>query len=325
MIVPQYWAEAKARGEVQGRPLTIRRFGWSMDSEEHALHVAEERAKVALSRMQLGERVPAREPKVPYNGADGVPIREEVITRDGDTVVTRNGYGALCLNTPDVLFADVDAECAAPVPISGIGSFLVAFLVGTVFYQHSGDTAAGVTAAIALVVSAPILHGIASRWWSRPDTARRRVIRALTRLANADRSALFDLYQTPLGHRVLARHTRFDPASPEAKRLLTALNSDPVFVQMCVRQRCFRARVTPKPWRIGMKDRMKPRPGIWPVNPARRAERQRWTVRYEHASEGYAACRFVQTIGHGSEDAKARRVRELHDALSRARADQPIA
>lgn len=49
-----------------------------------------------------------------YNGAQGVPIREEVLERHGDTVITRNGYGAKCLNTPDVLFADVDFDTALP-------------------------------------------------------------------------------------------------------------------------------------------------------------------------------------------------------------------
>lgn len=325
MIVPDYWAEATARGELRGQPITVRRFGWSTDSDEHAQHMAEERAKAALLRAQTGEPLPRHEPKVPYNGADGVPIREEVIARDGDTVVTRNSYGALCLNTPDVLFADVDGKRAAPIPISGIGSFAIAYLVGSIFYHRSGEATAGVAATIALMVSAPILHGIASLWMSRPASAQRRVLRALSRLAGADRSVLFDLYQTPLGHRVLARHKRFDPTSREAKQLLETLHTDPVFVQMCVKQRCFRARVTPKPWRIGMTDRMKPRPGIWPVNPARREDRRRWTVRYEQASEGFSACRFVQTIGAGSEDTPVRRVRELHDALSRARADLPIA
>lgn len=37
-----------------------------------------------------------------------MPIREEIIGRAGDAVITRNGYGACCLNVPNVLFGDVD-------------------------------------------------------------------------------------------------------------------------------------------------------------------------------------------------------------------------
>jgi hypothetical protein len=40
---------------------------------------------------------------MPYNGAAGVPIREEIVGRHGETVITRNSYGARCLNMPNVL------------------------------------------------------------------------------------------------------------------------------------------------------------------------------------------------------------------------------
>jgi len=36
-----------------------------------------------------------------------VPIREEIVSRHGDTIITRNSYGARCLNTPNALFADI--------------------------------------------------------------------------------------------------------------------------------------------------------------------------------------------------------------------------
>ncbi len=68
------------------------------------------RAEEALARIVAGESVCRREPKVPYNGADGVPIREEVLGRYGDEVITRNAYGARCLNSPTALFADVDFD-----------------------------------------------------------------------------------------------------------------------------------------------------------------------------------------------------------------------
>ena len=76
----------------------------------------------AFEQVLAGEPLQRREDKRPYNGAVGVPIREEIIARDGESVITRNSYGALCLNTPDVLFADVDLEqrpsgCALPVGV----------------------------------------------------------------------------------------------------------------------------------------------------------------------------------------------------------------
>ena len=78
----------------------VRRFGWSDNSQDAAQVNADERAQEALQRLLSGEKLPRREPKVPYNGGEGVPIREEIVSRHGETIITRNSYEARCLNTP---------------------------------------------------------------------------------------------------------------------------------------------------------------------------------------------------------------------------------
>ena len=108
MIIPKYWAEARLQHRERKRQITVRRFGWSDVGEAEAQAHADVRVREALDRVLAGEKLPRRERRVAYNGAEGMPIREEIIDRAGDTVITRNGYGALCLNTPNVLFADID-------------------------------------------------------------------------------------------------------------------------------------------------------------------------------------------------------------------------
>src|SRR5262245_4963295 len=108
MIVPTFWAEGRIQHRHAGRQVTVRRFGWSDESQAEAQANADSRAREALDRILTGEKLPRREPKVAYNGAQGVPIREEIVARHREIVLTRNSYGALCLNTPNVLFADVD-------------------------------------------------------------------------------------------------------------------------------------------------------------------------------------------------------------------------
>jgi len=90
MIVPAFWAEARRRHRDGNRQVTIRRFGWSDASEADAQAMAEARASEALRRLLGGEPLERREPKLAYNGATGVPIREEVLSRHGEEVVTRN-------------------------------------------------------------------------------------------------------------------------------------------------------------------------------------------------------------------------------------------
>ena len=96
MIVPSFWAEARAQYRRKGKQITIRRFGWSDASEEAAQHNAQAHVDEALARAVSGGPLLRRERKVPYNGGNGLPIREEVIARFDETVipVTRTARAA---------------------------------------------------------------------------------------------------------------------------------------------------------------------------------------------------------------------------------------
>jgi hypothetical protein len=128
MIIPEYWAEARLQHRDRKRQVTMRRFGWSDIGQAEAQAHAEARVREAMDRALAGETLPRRERRVAYNGADGMPIREEIVDRAGDTVITRNGYGALCLNTPNVLFADIDHE-AHSSPRRVLVSMILVFAV----------------------------------------------------------------------------------------------------------------------------------------------------------------------------------------------------
>lgn len=133
-------------------------------------------------------------------------------------------------------------------------------------------------------------------------------------------------YRTPNGLRLLATHRPFDAASPEVEAFFEAVAADPVYRRMCARQRCFRARLTAKPWRIDIADRLRPRPGVWPVRPERLPQRRAWTERYDAVAAGYAACRFIGTVGRDVVCDELRDVVALHDRESRAlEASLPIA
>jgi len=75
---------------VGDRQITARRFGWSDSSQKDAQRRAEERVQEAFEKLARGEKLTHRENKVRNNGADGVPIREEIVDRLDDIVVTRN-------------------------------------------------------------------------------------------------------------------------------------------------------------------------------------------------------------------------------------------
>lgn len=326
MIIPSYWAEWRVRDHVQGHQVTVRRFGWSDTSQEDAQQNAQTRAKEALARIVSGEKVPKREPKRPYNGAKGVPIREEVVGRHGDVVITRNGYGARCLNTPDVLFVDVDFQSAPRIRVvfwTGVILAVAAFFLGWRWRSLGTGLAVAIPAALFLTQLIATAMFRLGQHLSGGEEKRARGRIDVFSAGHPDWH--IRIYRTPAGFRLLVMHRTFDPAEDEVAHCFHALNADPVYVRMCRNQQCFRARVSPKPWRIGIGDHIKPRPGTWPVNPLRMPERRIWIDAYEAAARSYASCRFVEAVGSKAIDSQAASVQCLHDDLCQATSGLPIA
>lgn len=326
MIVPQYWAEARLQHRAHRRQITVRRFGWSDESQDAAQAHADARTREALDRLMAGEALPRREHKVAYNGAEGLPIREEVVERHGEDVVTRNSYGALCLNTPDVLFADVDFDILPQDPRLRRWLRRVLLVLAVALGAYARSLSWGVLAALVAVVAAWLIARGVHRFdvWRKggPEAmARRRV----ERFMQAHPEGRWRCYRTPAGLRLLALHRVFDPSSADVAACFKALGVDGIYALMSQRQHCFRARVSAKPWRIGVSVRMRPRPGVWPISPERMPDRRRWIADYERAARGYAACRLEREYGTGPIDARAAEVRRLHDALSGVERGLPIA
>lgn len=325
MIVPQFWAEARLQQRLGKRSITVRRFGWSDTSQDEAQANAEVRVAEAIARIVAGEKLERRERKIAYNGAEGVPIREEVLARHGSTVITRNGYGARCLNTPEVLFVDIDfdtpAGCRAALWIAAILALIA--IVASWRLHHLNLAVPGVGAALfAGHGLAKLLRQLRLRLGGGAERIAHRRVEAFV-ASHPDWHVR--LYRTPAGLRVLALHRLFDTAEPAVAECFAALGADPVFVRMCLNQHCFRARLTPKPWRIGIGDHLRPRPGVWPVRPERLPERRAWIERYEQACTGYAACRYLETLGRGPLHPRAAAVQQLHDDTCHARSSLPLA
>ncbi|MEO0529755.1 MAG: hypothetical protein AAF266_04165 [Planctomycetota bacterium] len=336
MLVPEFWAEGriqKLREHGGDRQITVRRWGWSDESKDAAQRHADERVREAFERIVSGDsNLPRREPKVPYNGAEGVPIREEIVARHGETIITRNSYGALCLNTPRVLFADIDFDSP-----STLGEFAAGCGMGLFVGLALASLALRLTpepwATVAMVLG--FLAGVVVG--AEVPRAVRRIVRwlrgGIDRIAERRVRRFFDarpdwsgrLYRTPAGFRVLLTHATFDPQSVEAECVFDELGGDPVYAKMCRRQACFRARVSPKPWRAGIPHHLKPRPGTWPIDPQRIPDRRDWVERYEELASGFASCRYVDTLGSATTSPEALEVQRLHDELCKVHSDLPIA
>jgi hypothetical protein len=328
MIIPKYWAEARLQHRERKRQVTVRRFGWSDVGEAEAQAHADARVREAMDRVLAGEKLPRRERRVAYNGADGMPIREEIVDRAGDTVITRNGYGALCLNTPNVLFADIDFAhtLSLRMIIGGIAIGIVGLFAIFVFWRGGAVFPSILISLIFGSVVGMILAGLADRIWLTFRGGVERIAgRRIARFMAGHPDWRVRVYRTPAGLRLLALHRLFDPREPEVEACFDALGVDPVFVRMCRNQNCFRARISPKPWRMGLPRMRPPYSAVWRPEHAELPARRQWIEVYEREARAYASCRYVETLGNGRSDPDVEAVRELHDAFCRAEQDLKIA
>ncbi len=327
MLIPEFWAEASGTASQSGKSVTLRRFGWSMASMEDAKSHAETRLSDAIAAWEIDSRsTRLREPKVAYNGAEGVPIREEIIEANHFFTITRNSYGALCLNSPNVLIADIDET--QPWLSFGCWILIVVALGGTIALY-----AQQFLLALLLGVAMAILYYLRASLGRTAGVALdTKMLRSFDRFAEQNPKWGFRLYKTPNGYRILVTHRLFDPTEPDVQGFFRQTNADRLYVKMCLHQRCFRARLTAKPWRCGIADHMAPRT-VWPISEAARGIREAWIERYESAARMFAACRFLKSFGPAdasdASDASIqeaiRNTVEIHDQLTQCYTELPLA
>lgn len=326
MVIPQYWAESRQQNKTPLRQVTVRRWGWSDTSQEAAQALADQRATDALQRILSGETLRRREPKNVY-GVDGeVPIREEVVSRYGVNVITRNCYGSLCLNTPNVFFADVDSQWHGTKAFRKEGC-LILLIAGIVVGIWARSFLAGLGAVIIVsVLWTLLIEGVnALRRPAGEVGAKAKNLAAIRSFAAAHPDWHLRVYQTPAGFRLLAMHDVFDPQAEATRKMLESMNSDRRFVTLCALQGCFRARVSPKPWRIGYKPKVAIPKSKWPFPPEHVEQRQQWVAGYSPLAEKFSSCRFLEHLGCSIVNPDAEAVRVIHDDLCRATLDLPIA
>ena len=127
----------------------------------------------------------------------------------------------------------------------------------------------------------------------------------------------FRVYGTPAGSRYFCTSHSFDPTAPETTALLEGLGSDPKYVLLCRIQRCFRARLTPKPWRAGQQPI-----AVSPTEGISRGDLDRFLG----TMSGYAAARFLRVVGAASEPLpEIAPLVEQHDRWCQASSDRPLA
>jgi hypothetical protein len=289
-----YWARASLDCvRADGRPYHLIAYAGSDDSPAGA----QAAAQALLQRRQA--RLLADEDLGHYP-TGGLPLREQVAQRIYDSrgellaAITRNRYGSLVLNAPRMMFLDVDDEDLrlplppAPAPPAPAEPFSLGRWVRRVFFSAP--------------VPAPGLV---------PLDPREQMHLRLAAWLQLHPEWIFRLYRTRLGYRLLVMHQLLAPDSPEARAVFAAMRTDEIYVRLCQTQGCYRARLTPKPWRIGWHRPLRAFPFDTPEEVHFQKE---WEREYNQRSQSFSVCEWAGEFGTGITCPEARQLAELHDA-----------
>ena len=269
--------------DADGNPYHLVAYGGSNDSQAAAREAAEQLLQVRQARL-LG---PGALGEYPTGAA---PLREQLIQRIQDAqggelgAITRNRYGSLVLNTPRFMMLDVDDHDLGQSTPRNPGPFSFGRFFRNLFSPPPPPP------------PAPDAH-----------TQLQMRLAAWLQLYPAWN---FRLYRTRLGFRLLITHELLSPNGPEAQEVFAAMRTDSIYVRLCQKQDCYRARLSPKPWRVGWG---RP-PHAFPHNTAElRQQQQDWEQQYNARSEDFSVCQWVGEYGSGHVCPEAALLIKLHD------------
>lgn len=287
MHIPKYWALGTSPApRPTGRPAAVSCWKWSDVSVADAQRQADARA-IELAQIA---RAGARLDRYWYGDR---PLREEIVQTlaggagDESAVITRNLYGALVLNAAGAMFIDIDFAGA------GTGQ------------------------------SAP-QGGVLSRLFgkARPTDVEQSTLERVQAWVAPQLGLGLRVYRTHAGLRCLVTSQTVDPAAPETIELLKSAGSDPLYVRLCQAQACFRARLTPKPWRCGL-----PAPPVrypW-ISRQHESLFRQWQSDYERLIPVYSVCRFLRHVGPAAVHRDIQPILALHDRFTCAQPERPLA
>ena len=289
MQVYRYWA--RADGQSPNNPDYKTAF-WAGSDESEA--DAQRKAQHRLDHIDWRALEDYEYPRDDYtyqHKPHPEPLLDEVLDDDGTRAAafTINRYGATVLNTRTLAFIDVDLDG-----------------------EHR-PTLADVRAG-----------GMLGKLGKKKRASDDEIIDAITTLAldwSAQSAARgVRLYQTAAGVRIAIATPALEPAGEEIAALMREWQADPAYRRLCHVQQCYRARVTPKPWRMASGSRPD-RIDYLTYNDGSRLE---WLKAYERQREDYAVCTIVAEGGQPASGLHGD-VLAMHDELCGVGSGKPLA
>jgi len=287
MYFPKYWTKTAVKGpNREGAIWETEAWGWSDISEDDARQKAQARAQETLARLPLDYRGGGQQTAYYEASPCREVILEELSPGKVRVVITRNSLGCEVLNTDAVGFADIDC----PMP--------------RISFWDS-------------------LRGRANK--IRTEAKAAWEMQTLESLRNWQRdhpTLSFRVYRSAGGVRLLATSKLLQPDASETVEWFKGVGADALYRTLCLNQKSFRTRLTPKPWRCKLPT--PPSRSRWDL-PAKASAMEKWLEKYRSTAANYATCEFLETIGSPQVAPECQPIVDLHDERTSVNSRLPLA
>lgn len=163
-----------------------------------------------------------------------------------------------------------------------------------------------------LPCSGGLFHWLAGLFGRKGSTTDLDRVAALAGAGPFVRGCQIRVYRTKAGYRLLLPDCGI--AGKDSGPLMKQFHADPLYASLCRLQNCYRARLTPKPFRL----RIHGRKFKFPERTEdEAAEEARWLEEYNAKMESYAVCSYLGTVNGPEGDSDNAAVR-FHDDRTKA-------
>ncbi len=298
MNIPKYWEKKEVTFDIDGKKAICNIWGHSDGDPEVARQMIEEKTPKVEEAVRLAWSAKTRSNHGHDSWGDYYHVdaireqRMEEFSQDGEeiAVITRNSYGSKIINCPEVMFVDIDTEG------DDWGS-----------WGHSEE----LTGCLGLFLGSGTKDDAEPAPRPEPSQAKLDALARVKSYVDSNSGTGFRIYETTRGLRLIATNQLYEPASDDAMSVMKTLHSDGLYMRLCRVQKCFRARLTPKPWRVGMPSPPFQRAWGGPGQP--NPGYDSWLEDYETVSKGYQTCHFMEKIGLEAPDPAIKEVVRVHD------------
>jgi len=309
-----HWVKGWARGTFQdGKAFVAPVWAGSDESEEKAYLALDQKIQERLAAWKNRPRERSREERLDDYGFSDVA--ERLLERGespelGQWAITRNGYGCRILCVEKLFIADID--CFNWNPWEWI-LLKVPSVWDRLLDLRLSLTGRGREKVAKKKKEHFIWQAAQSKAMDLWPGAPKERLESLTRICKfgmEDSSLSFDIYRTTRGFRVIERSRAWDARAQAAQNLMQQLGCDELYMTLCRKQDCFRARLEAKPWRCGS---VRP-PVKYPFNGIHEEQTfNAWLNDFQDRAKHRRACAWIGHLGEDSYWEPARALCKMHE------------